>query len=153
MGGWVAGEGDQQLPVDAPASRPSRPIGLIAGTSILAIAGMALFTIAKTPLLAFVATGIFAAGIAFWWPTMLGITSERFPKGGAFLLAIIGATGSFSTAIGDPLMGWINDRFGADKVLLIWAVLPALLFVLFTAVYLRDRARGGYQVEQLDSRS
>ena len=24
-------------------------------------------------------------GTAFWWPTMLGITSERFPRGGALV--------------------------------------------------------------------
>ena len=51
---------------------------------------------------------------------MLGITSERFPRGGALLLAIIGATGSFSTAIAGPVMGSINDRYGrhiGDEVL------------------------------------
>lgn len=40
---------------------------------------------------------------------MLGMTSERFPAGGALLLAIIGASGSISTAVAGPTMGWIND--------------------------------------------
>jgi len=104
---------------------------------------------ATTPFTAFAAAALFAAGTAFWWPTMLGITSERFPRGGALALAIIGATGSFSTAIAGPVMGWINDRYGANHVLSIWAILPAVLALIFTALYLSDRVRGGYRVERI----
>jgi MFS family permease len=80
---------------------------------------------------------------------MLGITSERFPAGGALLLAIIGASGSFSTAIAGPVMGWINDSYGARAVLPIWAALPAALFVVFSMIYLTDKAKGGYRIEQI----
>ena len=73
---------------------------------------------------------------------MLGMTSERFPAGGALLLAIIGASGSSSTAVAGPTMGWINDTYGAE------AVLP-LLFGVFALIYLSDRATGGYRVERL----
>jgi fucose permease len=125
------------------------PVALIASTAVAAATGLFLFGMARTPLTAFVAAGIFAAGIAFWWPTMLGITSERFPRGGALLLAIIGATGSISTAIAGPVMGWINDHYGADRVLSIWAALPAALVVIFAAIYLTDRVRGGYRVERI----
>jgi hypothetical protein len=80
---------------------------------------------------------------------MLGITSERFPRGGALLLAIIGATGSFSTAIAGPIMGWISETYGAGRVLAYWALLPVVLIGIFGAIYLQDRARGGYAVERL----
>ena len=82
---------------------------------------------------------------------MLGITSERFPRGGALLLAIIGATGAISTAIAGPVMGWINERYGADRVLSIWAALPAALIVIFTGIYLRDRLTGGYRIERISA--
>ena len=88
-------------------------------------------------------------GTAFWWPTMLGITSERFPRTGALGLAIIGGSGSFATAISGPVMGWINDMHGPRAVLPIWAILPVSLFVIFGLIYLRDRARGGYKVEKI----
>jgi len=127
------------------------PVALIASTAVAAAAGLFLFGIATTPFGAFAAAAIFAAGVAFWWPTMLGITSERFPRGGALLLAIIGATGSFSTAIAGPVMGWINERYGADHVLQIWAALPAALTLIFTAMYVSHRTRGGYRVETLES--
>jgi hypothetical protein len=46
-------------------------------------------------------------------------------------------------------MGRINDAFGPARCLQIWAILPAVLFVVFGLVYLSDRARGGYKAEKL----
>jgi fucose permease len=129
------------------------PFALIASTAVAAAAGLFLFGLARTPFSAFAAAALFAGGVAFWWPTMLGITSERFPRGGALLLAIIGATGSFSTAIAGPVMGWINDHYGADRVLSIWAALPAILVVIFAGLYLADRVRGGYRIERIAPRA
>jgi MFS family permease len=125
------------------------PVALIAGTAVPAALGLFLFGMAPTPVAAFGAAALFAAGTALWWPTMLGITSERFPRGGALLLAVIGASGAFSTAIAGPIMGWINERYGADHVLSIWAVLPVGLIVIFTGIYIRDRMSGGYRIEHL----
>jgi MFS family permease len=131
------------------AAHRTSPVALIAVTAVAAAAGLFLFGLARTPVMAFAAAALFAAGTALWWPTMLGITSERFPRGGALLLAVIGATGAFSTAIAGPVMGWINERYGADHVLSIWAALPAALIVIFTGIYLRDKVRGGYAVERI----
>ena len=133
----------------AGAAHRVSPVALIAITAVPAAVGLYLFGEARTPAAAFASAGLFAAGIAFWWPTMLGITSERFPRGGALLLAIIGATGAFSTAIAGPVMGWINERYGADRVLSIWAALPVGLTIIFTAMWLSDRMRGGYRVERI----
>src|SRR5438067_2611702 len=129
------------------------PIALIASTAVAAATGLFLFGMASSPFTAFAAAALFAAGVAFWWPTMLGITSERFPRGGALLLAIIGATGSTSTALAGPVMGWINDHYGANRVLSMWAALPAVLVAIFTAIYLMDRLRGGYRVERIASKT
>jgi len=129
------------------------PVALIACTAVAAALGLFLLGTARTPLVAFASAALFAAGTAFWWPTMLGITSERFPRGGALLLAVVGATGSISTAIAGPVMGWINDRFGAERVLSIWAILPAALVFIFAAIYLVDLGRGGYRVERIGSTS
>ncbi len=125
------------------------PVGLIAVTAVPAAVGLYLFSQAGTAFGALAAATIFGAGVAFWWPTMLGITSEKFPRGGALALAVIGATGSISTAIAGPVMGWISDTYGADKVLAIWAILPVALIVIFGALYMRDKASGGYQVERI----
>ena len=137
----------------AAAAHRISPVALIAATAVPAASGLFLFGMARTPFTAFAAAALFAAGTAFWWPTMLGITSERFPRGGALLLAVIGATGAISSAIAGPMMGWINDRYGADRVLSIWAVLPAALVVIFTTIYLRDRVSGGYRIERISAKA
>ena len=82
---------------------------------------------------------------------MLGITSERFPRAGALGLAIVGGSGSFATAISGPVMGWINDMHGARAVLPIWAILPIGIALAFGAMYMSDRATGGYKVEKLSA--
>jgi MFS family permease len=133
------------------------PVALIALTAVPAALGLYLFSQAHTAAVAFIAATIFACGVAFWWPTMLGITSERFPKGGALALAVVGASGSFATAISGPIMGRISDYYGvtaenpamAGKVLAWWALLPLALCVIFGAIYMRDKAEGGYRVEKI----
>ena len=125
------------------------PTLLVASTAPLAAAGLYLFGQTTTAPMWFLAAALLAVGTAFWWPTMLGMTSERFPAGGALLLAIVGASGSISTAVAGPTMGWINDSYGAEAVLPTWAILPAILFGVFALIYLSDRATGGYRVERL----
>jgi MFS family permease len=129
------------------------PVLLIACTALVAAAGLWLFGRADTPVVAFLAAALLAIGTAFWWPTMLGITSERFPKGGALALAVIGAAGSISTALAGPIMGWINSTYGAANVLPIWAGLPVGLAVIFALIHLSDKARGGYQIERIQQHS
>ena len=98
------------------------PVALIAVSAIPAAAGLYFFSHAQTPMAAFAAAALLAIGTAFWWPTMLGITSERFPRTGALGLAIIGGTGSFATAIAGPVMGRLNDMYGPREMLALWAI-------------------------------
>jgi MFS family permease len=125
------------------------PTLLIAATAPVAAIGLFMFGHAGSPTTWFLSAALLALGTAFWWPTMIGLTSERFPRGGALLLAIVGASGSIATAISGPVMGKINDWHGAGSVLPIWAGLPAILTVIFCALAWTDRARGGYRAERL----
>ena len=43
------------------------------------------------------------------WPTMLGITSERFPKGGALALGLMGCFGNIAIYFMLPKIGSIFD--------------------------------------------
>jgi MFS family permease len=108
-----------------------------------------MFSHAATVTAAFLWAGVFAVGIAFWWPTMIGITSERFPRSGALGMAVIGATGSFATALSGPIMGWLSATYGTDQVLPIWSGLPLLLVVIFGAIYMVDKGKGGYRAEKI----
>lgn len=125
------------------------PVLLIATTALPAALGLYVFSQALSAPVAFAGAALVAVGVAFWWPTMLGITSERFPRGGALALAVIGGAGSISTAVSGPVMGWLNDRTDPRMVLVIWAVIPLVLAVIFFALHLSDKARGGYRVERI----
>jgi MFS family permease len=57
----------------------------------------------------FVSAGIFALGVAFFWPSMLGFVSENIPQSGALGLAIMGGIGFLGGAIAQPVLGAIFD--------------------------------------------
>ena len=58
---------------------------------------------------------------------MLGVTAERFPRGGAFLLAIMGGTGNLAVALILPIMGEWYDKAGAAAAFRYVTVLPVVL--------------------------
>ena len=87
-----------------------QPLGLLATCSAVAILGLVLLS--KTAgIMIFVAATIYALGKTFFWPTMLGVVAERFPKGGALTLNAIGGMGMLSVGvIGATFLGNIQDK-------------------------------------------
>jgi hypothetical protein len=57
----------------------------------------------------FAAATVFAVGVCFFWPTMLGFVNESLPKTGALGLAIMGGAGMLSTSFVLPIMGRMHD--------------------------------------------
>ena len=53
---------------------------------------------------------VYAVGICYFWPTMLGFVSERLPASGAMGMAVIGSGGMLSMAVALPLVGGIYDQ-------------------------------------------
>ncbi|MCH2206336.1 MAG: MFS transporter [Lentisphaerales bacterium] len=65
----------------------------------------------------FVAFVLYAVGQTFYWPTVLGLVSEQFPKGGALTLNTVSAIGLLSVGIiGTPIMGAFYDSNLANQV-------------------------------------
>lgn len=133
------------------AAHSITPVALIALTAPLAAAGLFLFNYAATPPMFFLAATLLYIGVCFWWPTMLGITSERCPKTGALGLAIIGGTGSFATFFAGPIMGGLSDNFGPRGSLVRWAFLPVVITIVFAVLYFNDKSKGGYKQEKLEA--
>ena len=102
-------------------------------------------------ILAFAAATLFGIGKSLFWPTMLGITSERFPKGGPLCLGIMGGGGLLSVAVALPIIGRNLDQLGPNGAMKALAVLPALLIVGFSGLYLLFKTRGGYKAIQLNA--
>ncbi|MGI8912005.1 MAG: MFS transporter [Rubrobacteraceae bacterium] len=125
------------------------PIGLLIGSAAASLVGLLLLSVANSAILAFVAATVFAVGICYFWPTMLGVTAERFPAGGAWLLGIMGGIGNISVAITMPILGGIYDTSGPTTALRSMAILPLILLLIFGFFWFRDKARGGYKAENL----
>jgi fucose permease len=77
-------------------------------SSVLSFAGCILMGYSNGVMF-FASAGIFAFGIAFFWPSMLGFVSENIPASGALGLAIMGGIGHLGGAIAQPVMGAIFD--------------------------------------------
>jgi fucose permease len=121
-----------------------------------AIAAVGLFWLGSlgpgTPaIVAFAAATVFGVGKTYLWPTMLAVTSERFPRGGALLMNIVGGVGMASIAIVLPVMGAQFDALGPAAALRSVAYLPVGLFFVFGAVAMYFRAKGGYVPLSLDA--
>lgn len=84
---------------------------------------------------------------------MLGVTSERFPRGGSFLLGLMGAAGNPSVAIVLPRLGYVQDisQNHPELALRYMAILPAILIAIFAAISLSDKAKGGCRAEMLSA--
>ena len=86
------------------------PLGLLAVCSAVAVIGLIALSKAAG-IMIFVAATIYAFGKSFFWPTMLGVAAERFPKGGALTLNAIGGMGMLSVGvIGAVFLGNIQDK-------------------------------------------
>ena len=102
-----------------------------------------------SPFIAFAVATVFGVGKTYLWPTMLGVTAEQFPRGGALLISLMGGTGMLSVAVALPIMGARIDRFGPGAALQIFAIPTAILVVVFGGLLFYFKARGGYRAVQL----
>lgn len=100
-----------------------QPLGLLAISAALAVAGLNLLSTA-TGFGILAAATLYGIGKTFFWPTMLGVVSEQCPRGGALTLNMISGIGMLAAGVlGNPLLGNIQDK-ETDAVL--FAEAPAI---------------------------
>ena len=133
VGRWFAG----------PMVHRLSAVGLLIASAAVSALGLLGLSMADSPATAIAAATVFAIGICYFWPTMLGVTSERFPDGGSLALAIVGGMGTLSAAIFTWILGGMYDRLGPRLALRYMAVLPLILIVVFTLIWLSDRRTRG----------
>jgi MFS family permease len=129
------------------------PIGLLWVSSILAGLGLVALSFADSPLMGILAATVWGCGVCFMWPTMLATASERFPRGGALLMGLMGTAGTLAIKFALPIMGGIYDSrkaslgeaVAAQLSFRYVAILPAILLLVFGAIWLYDRSKGGFK--------
>ena len=141
-------------------------IGLLWVSSLLAAIGLFALSRANSPVTAVLAATIWGAGVCFMWPTMLAVVSERFVRGGALAMGLMGFTGGMAIQFLLPALGKIFDDAknlaagGADKLATLSAeqstqviqiasresfqaiaLVPLILLPIFAAIWLHDRSQ------------
>lgn len=86
------------------------PLGLLALSSAIAAVGLVSLSL-STGIVILLAATLYGFGKTFFWPTMLGVVAERFPKGGAMTLNTISGVGMLGVGVvGAALLGNIQDK-------------------------------------------
>lgn len=135
------------------------PSGMLLGSSIIAALG--LFALSHAEGWAtWGAAAVFAVGVCYFWPTMLGFVSEYIPKSGALGLSLVGGMGMMATGFFQPIIGkWFDSNLQAatarglsgeaadlaagQATLSNVGVLPIILIVAFTGLWFYMRGRKG----------
>jgi fucose permease len=152
------------------------PIGLLWCSCLTASVGLVALSIANSPITGLLAATVWGTGVCYMWPTMLATASERFPRGGALLMGLMGTAGTLSIQFVLPIMGAIYDNkklelaggaasFNAlqpgpelERILGMAAqtsfrdvaLMPASLLIVFGGIWLYDRMKHPAVRPQLD---
>ena len=131
--------------------------GVLLGSAILATLGIFLLT-TLTGGMVYVAAFIFALGIAYFWPNMIGFVADYIPESGALGMSVVGAVGMLSSYFMQPIIGgWIDSNralgseqglggenlelFVGQETLTTMLVFPGVLILFFTILYFWMRNR------------
>ena len=126
--------------------------GVLLMSAIFAAIGIYLLSTVTGPM-AYAAAIIFAVGVCYFWPTMIGSVAQRAPLSGALGMSVLGGIGMFSTAIFQPIIGsWIDkartvsaisgltgtdlELAAGQHTLAKMVAFPIILIVLFTIFFI-----------------
>ncbi|HSN09361.1 MAG TPA: MFS transporter [Hanamia sp.] len=139
--------------------------GVLLMSSIFAAIGIYLLSIVTGPM-AYAAAMIFAIGVCYFWPTMIGSVAQRAPLTGALGMSIVGGVGMFSTAIFQPIIGsWIDkarvvsasagltgsnlELAAGQHTLAKMVTFPGILIVLFLIFFIWQKRAQKAEVPEL----
>jgi MFS family permease len=132
------------------------PVGVLLMSAVVTTIGIYLLSIASGGLI-YIAAMVFALGVTYFWPTMIGFISEYQPKTGALGMSLLGGAGMFSMSMWNPVIGgWLDDAkaeaiangvpaeavelTAGQATLQNLALFPAFLIIAFTVLFvLRKR--------------
>ncbi len=123
------------------------PLGVLLGSAVLSTIGLYMFS-QTSGAMVYVAAIVFALGVTYFWPTMIGFVSEYTPRTGAFGMSLMGGAGAFGVTVWNPVIGgWIDtakekalatgvsgteaDVLAGQEALKFLNVFPVVLIVAF----------------------
>jgi MFS family permease len=89
------------------------PPGVLLGSAVIAFVGIYAMSMASG-FMVYVAAVLFALGVMYFWPTMIGFVGEYLPRTGALGMSLMGGIGMFATGIWQPVIGhWLDNARNA----------------------------------------
>lgn len=127
------------------------PIGVLLASAIVTTLGLYLLSITTGPA-TYACAVVFAIGVTYFWPTMIGVVGEYMPRTGALGMSLVGGAGMFGLSLLMPVIGgWLDaakeqamasgvtsqaaDIVAGQAVLSRMLVLPIFLIVAFGILY------------------
>jgi MFS family permease len=107
------------------------PTGVLLGSAIITTVGLLLLSISTGAATTLLSAVVFAVGVCYFWPTMIGVASEYIPKSGALGMSILGGTGFVATSMVLPIMGKSIEIAGPQITLRNMSILPVILIFAF----------------------
>jgi MFS family permease len=91
------------------------PAGVLLISAILTSLGLFLMIQLQGSAVYFAAV-VFALGVTYFWPTMIGCVGEYVPRSGALGMSLMGGAGMLSVTIWSPIIGsWIESAANQAK--------------------------------------
>ncbi|MBF0199162.1 MAG: MFS transporter [Planctomycetes bacterium] len=118
------------------------PAGVLLISSILALIGLYMMSVASGPAFTIISAIVFAVGVCYFWPTMLGYVAEYVPESGALGMSIMGGAGMVSVAMFLPMLGGVMEKDGTQTALRFMGFFPLILiagFLVLLFVYGRKQ--------------
>jgi fucose permease len=93
------------------------PTGMLIAASVLTAVGLYMFAFIETGMFPLLVAGtVFAEGVAFYFPTMVGLLSERFPHAGSLGIVLLIGMGFLGSGASNAIMGNIADNYMTDAL-------------------------------------
>ncbi len=93
------------------------PTGILLASAVISGAGLLWLSFGGSLVSVFASATVFAIGVCYFWPTMLGFVSERIPRSGALGLGLMGTVGMAVVGlVTSPWMGGIADRVTHEEL-------------------------------------
>ena len=85
------------------------PSGVLLYSAVVTTIGIYSMSIA-TGNMVYVSALLFALGVTYFWPTMVGFVAENIPDSGALGMSLLGGIGMFAVSMWNPVIGkWIDE--------------------------------------------
>jgi MFS family permease len=119
--------------------------GVLLSSAIISAIGLYLLSIAQMPFFTVLSAAVFAIGVCYFWPTMIGAAAEYIPKTGALGMSILGGAGFVATSMVLPIMGKSIETAGPQITIRNLTVLPLILIVAFIilSIWVKNRNKKG----------